>query len=105
MQDSNSEMSCQNIPLKDRADTGMQPAEFRPHRPFALELRRGRCAARTSCQHHFAAQRRRLSNTIAHFAMDFQRTESVVAVNQPDALASVALAVIPDAVGRARFLI
>jgi hypothetical protein len=35
--------------------------------------------------------------------MDFQRKESVVAVTQPDALARVALAVSPDAVGRAFF--
>jgi hypothetical protein len=83
----------------------VDPAEFLPPRLFAFELRRGRCAARTSCRDHFAAQLRQLSNTIAHFAMDFQRKESVVAVTQPDALARVALAVSPDAVGRARFLI
>src|SRR5258707_1008454 len=43
--DSNSEMSSQIIPLKDRADCG-NPAEFWPQRLFAFELRRWADAAR-----------------------------------------------------------
>src|SRR5258708_11659027 len=43
--DSNSDMSSQMIPLKDRADCG-NPAEFWPQRLFAFELRRWADAAR-----------------------------------------------------------
>src|SRR5260370_16425556 len=43
--DSNSEMSSQIIPLKDRADCG-NPPEFWPQRLFAFDLRRWADAAR-----------------------------------------------------------
>jgi hypothetical protein len=39
-EDSNSEMSSQIIPLKGRTDSPWDPAEFRPPRLFAFELRR-----------------------------------------------------------------
>src|SRR5215831_15549656 len=98
-------MSTQIIPLKDRADSRIR-AEFRPWRPLAFELRRWGYAARDwvlagssasvlrrrwpSCgvaekarigRDLFRSEDRsaggKASNTIAQFALDFPRKESV----------------------------
>src|SRR5262249_49882882 len=79
-------MSWQNIPLKDRTDF-RDPAELRPQRLFAFELRRWEAQLEPSASisaeclrwqelPRFSAGQS--SNTIAHFALDFSRKESVV---------------------------
>jgi Sigma-70, region 4 len=50
-EDSNSEMSSQNIPLKGRTDF-RDPAEFRPQRLFAFELRRWEAQLENSIKRH-----------------------------------------------------
>ena len=50
-EDSNSEMSSQNIPLKGRTDF-RDPAEFRPQRLFAFELRRWEAQLENSINRH-----------------------------------------------------
>src|SRR5215831_8421494 len=80
-------MPSQNMPLKGRTDSG-DPAEFRPQRLFAFELRRWEaqlgpsarisagCLRGRNCR-DFPPSGGQSSNTIAHFALDFSRKESV----------------------------
>jgi hypothetical protein len=51
LEDSNSEMSSQNMPLKCRTDF-RDPAEFRPQRLFAFELRRWEAQLEKSIKRH-----------------------------------------------------
>src|SRR5262249_56846446 len=78
-------MSWQNIPLKDRTDF-RDPAELRPQRLFAFELRRvdarlepsgGISAGCLRWQELPRFSAGQSSNTIAHFALDFSRKERV----------------------------
>src|SRR5262245_53278311 len=78
-------MSWQNIPLKDRTDF-RDPAELRPQRLFAFELRRWEAQLGPSASISAGCLRwqelprfsaGQSSNTIAHFALDFSRKESV----------------------------
>src|SRR5215469_17598135 len=80
-------MPSQNMPLKGRTDSG-DPAEFRPQRLSAFELRRWEaqlgpsarisagCLRGRNCR-DFPPSGGQSSNTIAHFALDFSRKESV----------------------------
>src|SRR5262249_51291088 len=78
-------MSWQNTPLKDRTDF-RDPAELRPQRLFAFELRRWEAQLEPSASISAGCLRwqelprfsaGQSSNTIARFALDFSRKERV----------------------------